>query len=125
MENAYEVMRKSNNLNIILVAINQTYDDLPYCLPYLTILKCLIMFHYIRRLLIKIRRVASKDTSILNQFLYINRKTFFHLIPKIPFTMDGMLLVLSNNVFNEKDEKETLIEKDELNEETFDGFFEL
>ena len=27
--------------------------------------------------------------------------------------------------FNEKDEKETLIEKDELNEETFDGFFEL
>ena len=37
--------------------------------------------------------------------------------------MDGMLLVLSNNVFfNEKDEKETLIEKDELNEETFDGF---
>ena len=27
--------------------------------------------------------------------------------------------------FNEKDEKETLIEKDELNEEAFDGFFQL
>ena len=40
--------------------------------------------------------------------------------------MDGMFLVLSNNVFQweYKDEKETLIEKDELNEEAFDGFFE-
>ena len=73
-----------------------------------------------------VRRVALKDTSILNQFFSHKQKNTFHLRPKIP-AYNGWYVVSSFKqcFFNEKDEKETLIEKDELNEETFDGFFEL